>query len=222
MPTLSLYPECPKGRGRRVPLRGGGYGRSSCHSYDCPLCGRHDVKRKAAVLTTIATTAPHAVWVTLTRAPRSEADRKAAVINFRSKLMRRVGRGVEMAWVTEVSQRGAWHIHAILHGQPMEPWEIQEAWGSGVKVKDTHSAVGGYMLKDALDCPGSSARGFHFDINAGRPFRHTRGFYGDVTTFDEAWRIARTTWAGNSGGTAEPRTPTPVVPLTVLINSTRQ
>lgn len=221
MPRISLQTKCPKGRDRGVRLKNGTWGRSSCNSYNCPVCGRHDLKRKAAVLTHVAMTAPHAKWVTLTLAPRSEAARKAAVINFRAKLERKVGR-IELAWVTEVGMLGGWHIHALIHGQPLDSWTIEEAWGARVKVKDTHTGVGWYMLKNGLECPGSTNRWFHFQINAGRPFRHSRGFYGEATTFDEAWRITRESWTANGETPAEPRTPTPVVALSILINSTRE
>lgn len=216
MPVVSLHPECPKGRDRKVRLVDGGYGRASCHSYACPVCGRHKVKRKAVVLNHVAKTAPNVVWVTLTGAPRSTALVSKAMIAFKKRLTRKVG-VFQMGWVTEIGDLGGWHVHGLFHGPTLTPWAIEEAWPFHVKVDDTHDRAARYMLKGALECVGSPNRAVHFQLNAGRPFRHTAGFFGDAATFEQAWREARQP--------AEPNPEViyaPVVPLLDLINCTPQ
>ncbi len=219
MPLVTLHPVCPSKRGNKIVLKSGGFGWRSCHSYACPLCGPRKVRRQAAVLSHIATHAPHARWVTLSDAPRDSAKRMKAMLRLRRTLQRRVG-PVAIGWVTEISKNNACHIHALVHGSPIEPGTIEEIWGANVDDKDAHPKTGGYMLKAALHQPGSIQRLEHFELNAGRSFRTLGPFYGEHARFGDAWRATLDPTAVTAG--VHPDDRTPVVELSLLVSSTHQ
>lgn len=159
---------------------------ASCKSVRCEVCGGREIRKRARR----AALARPERFVTLTALPAKYQDARRAEQRL-LKALRRRGFKVEWLMAHELTKSGLRHGHALQKGDPIPQRllsTLAEQSGMGrvvwiERVRDDGAVM--YGLKEALRVVDYATKGTaeleeHLDLNGGRLYRATRGYWADA------------------------------------------
>lgn len=175
MPPLVLCPRAPfwlisqKPTPIRVP--------AACGRYRCKLCGKRKVAERLRVTTWGGSVRRRPRKLDLTLVPDDWQTARMQIRDF-ARRMREHYR-FEWAWAIEPNPAGTGHhLHAIVHGDYLDKWRIDELWGGrrtwieevkgdAIAYTQKCAKVVGYNSKQAME---------HLEVNGGRAVHMSRGY----------------------------------------------